>query len=112
MIVTFLFFLYCVIYLFILYVRSNYCCSSDLFWLLFFQSDYNNRTKPFILKDEGDYSIVNVSKTHLDPDLISRHCQKIRESVYKLIESYSHTFNVDFELSSSTYEFSGEIFCA
>ncbi len=73
------------------------------------QTDYNGRCKPRIVDEDGDYSIVNMQKISPEKEIISCHCEKIRESVYKLIDTYSHTFNVDFELSSPTYEFTGDI---
>lgn len=63
--------------------------------------------KPRIIDDEGEYSIVNVPKAPPARETIANHCEKIRESVYKFIDTYCHTFDVDFELSSPTYEFTG-----
>ncbi|XP_065206609.1 phosphatidylinositol 4-phosphate 3-kinase C2 domain-containing subunit beta isoform X2 [Planococcus citri] len=71
------------------------------------KTDGNSWMKPRIIDDEGEYSIVNVPKAPPARETIANHCEKIKESVYKFIDTYCHTFDVDFELSSPSYEFTG-----
>lgn len=59
-----------------------------------------NGTRTEITADDGDYSMVTLStpKSRLEESLTIQ-CDKIREAVRSLIESYCHAFNVDFQLS-------------
>lgn len=54
--------------------------------------------KPEILHEDGDYSVVTLRTKF--PDVISSHCNKIRDAVQDLVETYCHAFRVDFQLSS------------
>ena len=54
--------------------------------------------KPEILHEDGDYSVVTLRTKF--PDVISAHCNKIRDAVQDLVETYCHAFRVDFQLSS------------
>ncbi|XP_016845918.1 phosphatidylinositol 4-phosphate 3-kinase C2 domain-containing subunit beta isoform X2 [Nasonia vitripennis] len=54
--------------------------------------------KPEILHEDGDYSVVTLRTKF--PDVISTHCNKIRDAVQDLVETYCHAFRVDFQLSS------------
>lgn len=54
--------------------------------------------KPEILHEDGDYSVVTLRTKF--PDVISSHCNKIRDAVQDLVETYCHAFRVDFQLNS------------
>ncbi|XP_014237353.1 phosphatidylinositol 4-phosphate 3-kinase C2 domain-containing subunit beta isoform X2 [Trichogramma pretiosum] len=54
--------------------------------------------KPEILDEDGDYSVVTLRTKF--PDVISSHCNKIRDAVQDLVETYCHAFRVDFQISS------------
>lgn len=67
----------------------------------------NEWLKPRIIDEEGEYSIVNVPQSSPVKETVTQQCERIKESVYKFIDTYCHTFDVDFELSSPIYEFTG-----
>ncbi|XP_020281891.1 phosphatidylinositol 4-phosphate 3-kinase C2 domain-containing subunit beta isoform X3 [Pseudomyrmex gracilis] len=54
--------------------------------------------KPEIIHEDGDYAVVTLRKKF--PDVISSHCNKIRDAIQELVEMYCHAFRVDFQLSS------------
>ncbi|XP_058806071.1 phosphatidylinositol 4-phosphate 3-kinase C2 domain-containing subunit beta isoform X2 [Phymastichus coffea] len=54
--------------------------------------------KPEILHEDGDYSVVTLRTKF--PDVISSHCNKIRDAVQDLVETFCHAFCVDFQLNS------------
>ncbi|XP_034937048.1 phosphatidylinositol 4-phosphate 3-kinase C2 domain-containing subunit beta isoform X2 [Chelonus insularis] len=54
--------------------------------------------KPEVLHEDGDYSVV-VLRTKF-PEVLASHCNKIRDAVQDLVETYCHAFRVDFQLQS------------
>lgn len=50
-----------------------------------------------IVEEVGDYSVVTFRDDTL-AETISNHCERIRDAVQGLIETYSHAFRVDFQL--------------
>ncbi|PSN54649.1 hypothetical protein C0J52_01070 [Blattella germanica] len=54
---------------------------------------------PEITSEDGDYSIVRLRRQPLS-DAISTHCDRVRDAVQGLIETYCHAFRVDFQLNS------------
>lgn len=77
----------------------------------FIPNFHSNGTRTEVTSDDGDYSIVHLStpKSRLEESLTIQ-CDKIREAVRSLIESYCHAFNVDFQLSIKDDIPSGELF--
>lgn len=53
--------------------------------------------RPEIVEEVGDYSVVRFRDDTL-AETISNHCDRIRDAVQGLIETYSHAFRVDFQL--------------
>ncbi|XP_069687221.1 phosphatidylinositol 4-phosphate 3-kinase C2 domain-containing subunit beta isoform X3 [Periplaneta americana] len=53
---------------------------------------------PEILSEDGDYSVVRLRRPLADT--IATHCDRIRDAVQGLIETYCHAFRVDFQLNS------------
>lgn len=56
-----------------------------------------------VTSDDGDYSIVQIGSSALRnlKDNFLLQCDRIREALRGLIESYCHAFNVDFALTIS-----------
>lgn len=79
--------------------------------LIFLPQEKNGWAKPQILDDEGDYSMVYLDNkpTYHEIELVGYHCEKIRESVEKFVDTYCRTFNTDFELDTPIFEFTGRI---
>jgi hypothetical protein len=53
---------------------------------------------PEIVGEDGKYSVVRVRQPLAD--VIATNCDRIRDAVQGLIETYCHAFRVDFQLSS------------
>ncbi|KAJ9600687.1 hypothetical protein L9F63_026176, partial [Diploptera punctata] len=53
---------------------------------------------PKVLSDDGDYSVIQLRKPL--SNVIATHCDRVRDAVQGLIETYCHAFRVDFQLNS------------
>lgn len=78
--------------------------------MIFLQEENWNRTE-ILSDDEGDYSVVKIKNTTNElPELISIHCNRIRDAVQGLIEIYCSAFRVDFQLKEPPSLHSGNFF--
>lgn len=77
-----------------------------MFWF-FCQDDEWGR--PEVLNDDtGDYSVVRLKNGQNElPELISIQCDRIRDAVQGLIETYCNAFRVDFQLKDPPPQPSG-----
>ncbi|XP_073999097.1 phosphatidylinositol-4-phosphate 3-kinase catalytic subunit Pi3K68D [Rhodnius prolixus] len=76
-------------------------------------SQLNSWTKPSIIEEDGEYSLVILSSDNLAKNLNS-HCDKIRLAVLSLIQVYTQIYRVDFHIPKSVtksgIKFSSEIY--
>jgi phosphatidylinositol-4-phosphate 3-kinase len=61
------------------------------------------------MSDDGDYSVVRVRRPLAET--IAVHCDRIRDAVQGLIETYCHAFRVDFQLNTRAELSTSELFC-
>ncbi|RZF38830.1 hypothetical protein LSTR_LSTR000533 [Laodelphax striatellus] len=62
------------------------------------QNQEDDWVRPEVMTDEGDYSVVRLGS---GPEMIRIHCDRIRDAVQALIETYCNAFRVDFQLKDS-----------
>ena len=62
---------------------------------------------PQIVSEDGDYSVVQLRKPLANT--VSSHCDRVRDAVQGLIETYCHAFRVDFQLNSRAENPVGEL---
>lgn len=60
------------------------------------------------MDEDGDYSVVSFRKTEGLVETINSTCERIRDSIQGLIETYSHAFRVDFKLRDPTIQQNSE----